>query len=401
MEYDDITPNGGIYNYLAEGEIPSSLLQEKRQARRFQNGSEDSVDALDLADYAKALRGPTTERNSSYPPFTLTSHHHPFSVPTPVSPRSQAFPFSSYPEYPSSPDNNRPFSAQSRDTFNLNPPSLVSGDTSHDTHDSYGSHYPYPTRRPYSLPSFITPVSSVHLPTRGPEAFADIDNPRHNAIQIASPVPDECDEADISRFPAFSRGWYDEPHNPNSRKHSSLPPYSSQFQYDRTSSYNAFSSAASNQARNTLPWGSQLADSNGTPIDDSIKEERTRMLEHEFGQKGKTDVTGKPAVGSVDEKGTLITVGSKKRVVARWAQGILALTTAVTSLYGALVGIVSILLIPLPYFLSTVHKVSDTRPTGFKIASFCSLRIERYYLFLYFLSLRNSTMLLRQAEDVC
>ena len=335
IRYDaDITDNGGTYEYFVQDQISVSMQRGKRQAR---NTSENSVEALDLADYAKTLCGPTTERNDPYLLFTHTSHHHPFAVPTPVH-ATQLRPFREYHEYPPSPANNRPFSAQSRHTFNQTPPSLISGETSHDTHESYGSHYPYSTRRPHYLPPFISPVSAEHHPTRGPEAFAtSLKSPRQSAIHIAPLVSEERDEADISRFPAFSRGWYDEPHKAGLRKHSSLPPYSSEFQYDHTGSY-------TNQARNILPWGSQLADSSGPQLDCAVKEERIRMLEHEFGKKGRPEDTGEPTVGSVDKKGALITIGLKKRVIARWAQGILALATAVSSLYGALVGIVSIFL---------------------------------------------------------
>ena len=402
MKYDaDIADNGGTYDYITQDQIPGSMLREKRQPRRIQNASEDSVEALDLADYAKTLRRPTTERNNPYPPLPYASQHHPFSVPTPTRPGSQPSPFGSFPEYPPSPDNNRPFSARSLDTFNQTPPSLVSGDTSQETYDSYNSQYPYPTRRPYSLPPFITPVSTDHLPTRGPGAFTAISNsPRPNTVHIASPGPDERDEADISRFPAFSRGWYDKPHKSSLQSHSSLPLSSPEFQSGLTGSYNPFPSTASNQARSILPWGSQLADPSSPPVDDAVKEERIRMLEHEFGKKGKPEVTAKPAVGSVDEKGALITVGPKKRVAARWAQGILSLTTAVSSLYGALVGIASTF-VSKYLTLRTVYKVSNTRPTVFKTACFCSIRIERCYLFLCFLSLRTSTMLLSQPWQVC
>lgn len=64
------------------------------------------------------------------------------------------------------------------------------------------------------------------------------------------------------------------------------------------------------------------------------------MLEQEFGKKGKPADSREHVIGSVDEKGVLITVGPKKRVAARWAQGILALATAASSLYGALVSLV-------------------------------------------------------------
>ncbi|KAF8586539.1 hypothetical protein K439DRAFT_943972 [Ramaria rubella] len=330
IAYDrDITENQSIRDYHVQDRIPGSLL---REARRVQDASDSSVEALDLADYARTLRRPTTDYNNRYPPFPHTSHVHPLSVPTPVLANGlrvapQPYSLASLPEYPPSPDNDRPFSAQSRDTFNQAPPSLVSGDTSHDTHDSYGGHYPYPSRRPHSLPPFFASMSAERLPNYG--------SPWSSGVRIASPMHDE--ETDISRFPAFSRGWYDDPYKSNP-KLSSLPPYSSELHYDHSDAFNAFPSTASNQSRNVLPWSSEPSDANGPRIDDAVKEERIRMLEHEFGKKGKAgkEDLGEPVIGSVDEKGVLITVGPKKRAGARWAQGILALATAVSSLYGAL-----------------------------------------------------------------
>jgi hypothetical protein len=123
------------------------------------------------------------------------------------------------------------------------------------------------------------------------------------------------------------------------------------------------------------------------------------MLEHEFGKKERPGDSGEPVVGSVDENGALITVGPKKRVGARWAQGILALATAVSSLYGALVGIVSIYPRVISYVSHPDHKDPDTGPTRFDSARHCSILNECSYLFLCFLSLCDSTVL-RQAEQI-
>ena len=67
-----------------------------------------------------------------------------------------------------------------------------------------------------------------------------------------------------------------------------------------------------------------------------------RMLEREFGKKGAPTDSEAHIIGSVDEKGALITAGPKRRFAARWAQGLLALATAISSLYGALVSFESI-----------------------------------------------------------
>lgn len=312
INYDeDIADNRSIRDYLGQG-----------RNDRAQRRSEDSVEALDLADYARTLRRPTADRHSPYPPFPHTSHVHPLSVPTPVYAGSSP----SYPEYPPSPDTDRPFSALSRDTFANAPPSLVSGATSHDSHDSYN-------RRPYSLPHFFAEIPQG----RGPAIFSPSTSSNALPHRMRSPV---IEEEDISRFPAFSRGWYDDPlKQSNQSRHTSLPAYSSERHFTPSDPYGPFPSAASSHSRNVLPWSSQRSDIDGPSVDDSIKEERMRMLEREFGPKAKgaIDKSDDHVVGSVDEKGALITVGPKKRSTARWAQGILALGAAISSLYGALV----------------------------------------------------------------
>ncbi|KAF8507905.1 hypothetical protein BU17DRAFT_78034 [Hysterangium stoloniferum] len=304
---DDVTYSQGMHNYYSQDQVPGSFLRGSRQ-----EASEDSIEALDLADYAQTLRRPGgVGQDSPYPPFPHTSHP----------------PFGSYPEYPPSPDNLRPFSAQSHDSFNQAPPSLVSGESSYETHETYSSTHPYPNRRPYSLPSFLAPVSGENPQKGKPAIFsAASSSPRLKSPRLASPMLEDPDEVDLSRFPAFSRGWYDEPHKP---KRSSLPPYS------QSSSYGV-PSRTSDSSRNLLPWSSQLTDDNSPPVDDSIKEERIRMLEYEFGKKGDKEVADQPIIGSVDDKGDLITRGPKKRALARWAQAIFALATGASSIYGAL-----------------------------------------------------------------
>lgn len=82
-----------------------------------------------------------------------------------------------------------------------------------------------------------------------------------------------------------------------------------------------------------------------------------RMLEREFGDnpkrpkfkdpkgKGKMDPAflddeGRPIVGTVDEKGNLVTQGPRKRIAIRALQIILALGAAIPALYAALVSLV-------------------------------------------------------------
>jgi len=71
------------------------------------------------------------------------------------------------------------------------------------------------------------------------------------------------------------------------------------------------------------------------PLDPELKEERIRMLEHEFGSNLAGPAKEEP-VGSVDEKGSLITDGPKKRVAIRTIEILLALGIAVSLVYAAL-----------------------------------------------------------------
>jgi hypothetical protein len=66
-----------------------------------------------------------------------------------------------------------------------------------------------------------------------------------------------------------------------------------------------------------------------------MKEERIRMLEHEFRSSAVAPV--EEPVGSVDEKGRLITDGPKKRVAVRVIETVLALGISVSVVYAALV----------------------------------------------------------------
>lgn len=95
----------------------------------------------------------------------------------------------------------------------------------------------------------------------------------------------------------------------------------------------------------TVPWGNGAAD--GPSVDAEVKEERLRMLEREFGGKnvGKAGEEEERMVGSVDSKGRLIMEGPKKRAATRWLQALLSLLAAGSSIYAALVCVLSIQLI--------------------------------------------------------
>lgn len=94
-----------------------------------------------------------------------------------------------------------------------------------------------------------------------------------------------------------------------------------------------------------LPWSGETP-SSGPPVDAEVKEERLRMLQREFGDDkargGRKAGYGaeeiEPAVvGSVNAKGQLVTEGPRKRVAMRLLQGLLALGSGVSSIYGAVV----------------------------------------------------------------
>ena len=77
-------------------------------------------------------------------------------------------------------------------------------------------------------------------------------------------------------------------------------------------------------------------------MDPEIKEERIRMLQREFGAKFKNGLgmggeEGDRVVGSVDENGQLVTQGPKKRSAMRVLQGLLALGSGASAIYGAVV----------------------------------------------------------------
>ncbi|KAF8912093.1 hypothetical protein CPB84DRAFT_1761243 [Gymnopilus junonius] len=197
------------------------------------------------------------------------------------------------------------------------------------------------------------PPSSVH---RGPHVVDPED--------YAPP----SDEIDISHFPKWSRNWYNAkntsprynadtdiynsmpPSHPNSQQKSPFDPgyvhdpYST-FNSDPYSPYDPpppLSSVGHGSSRDLLPWSSDPPEY-GPPLDPMMKEERMRMLEREFGPKAKSkdegkglvDEEGKPFVGTVDEKGNLVTVGPKKRIFVRTLQVLLAAGACIPAIYAA------------------------------------------------------------------
>ncbi|KAH9901543.1 hypothetical protein C8Q73DRAFT_678186 [Cubamyces lactineus] len=309
------------FGFDAYGPLHSQYMNERRR-----EPSDVSVEALDLADYAQTLN-----RNNYH--------------------LSQQPPFHAYDPYPPSPHSSRPLAR----TDSLSPPSLVSASASSSHSHSFSPRSPM--RRPFSLPPPSFPAHTVYSDPSTAHRFQGQHEP-----QIASPES----EIDIAQFPSFARGWYGQE---RSAAHPTLSPTASMnamggveaqkkspfdpaytFEHDPTrdpyssppptypygSSYGSHSRYSRDQGM--VPWGTDPPDSDH-PIDPETKEERMRMLEREFGGKGGVKDESDPTmtVGSVDERGRLITDGPKKRLVVRWLQALLALTAAISSIYAALI----------------------------------------------------------------
>ena len=289
--------------------------------RRRREPSDVSVEALDLADYARTLhaRQGTTDR---YPPFPFHESNTPSSPPHRLA----------------SPDSFPPLSLVSRGATR----SSQSHAHSSTSRTSRASH------RPFSLPPppvrpILHPDHSLNRP-RGPHS---------------PPLSEAEPEIDVSQFPAWSRRWYDSNNTKNPspymedcppflRPHLDNPHRHSPFDRDYPTYSNALSSSGHSFPSHTLPLSTpDLAPwTSGSPdhpsrLDPEIKEERIRMLQREFGTKGGAHSTNgaeeERIIGSVDAKGKLITEGPKKRVATRVLQLSLALAAAVPSIYAAVV----------------------------------------------------------------
>ncbi|KAJ6623459.1 hypothetical protein B0H10DRAFT_2009820 [Mycena sp. CBHHK59/15] len=268
--------------------------------------------------------------------------------------------------YPPSPPLHRPLAAR--------PPSVVSRMEafSSNTH-SHSSRGRNPPRRPYSLPPpTVQSHSSRHSRISSPHS-ANHDHPfLHNPGLFPKQGPHSSKlDIDTAHFPAWSRNWYNNkpkaapssppdiyttlppssynsnkrtPFDPgNTLRHDSFPRSSDVYDpYGHPSSSLGFDSS-----RDLLPWSSDPPDY-GPTIDASLKEERMRMLEREFGPNAKAkrpagnggdflDENGRPLVGTVDPKGQLVTKGPRKRTALRVTQILLSLAAAIPSIYAALI----------------------------------------------------------------
>ncbi|KAJ6502401.1 hypothetical protein C8R45DRAFT_1209962 [Mycena sanguinolenta] len=315
----DYQPDYG-YDYPDYGAVPRG----RREA------SDVSVEALDLADYAMTLR--------AHQAGPYQGHYGQDMV------------------YPPSPPANRPLAR---------PPSVVSRmDTlSSNTHST-----PRRTpRRPFSLPPPSTQSHSSR--TSHPRSAQSHNRPYLNNSPRFQQQPGRIDpEIDITSFPSWSRDWYKPRPSPasppdiytalppsswNSKRNSPFDPSNvlrpESFAPSSEAHYDPYMSMGHDSSRDLLPWSSEPPEY-GPGIDDSLKEERMRMLEREFGPNAKSsglptttdngeflDENGQPLIGTVNAKGNLVTKGPKKRTTLRVAQVLLSMAASIPAIYAALV----------------------------------------------------------------
>ena len=273
------------------------------------DASDPSIDAMDLADYTRALNLRTYPSDPTYDDY---------SIPPP------------------------PASISVASHASLNPPSLVSsrGTLTSLSHNTTPLRHTYYRAFPPTIRGSSLTQPSVYVP---PDSGLYSPHTSHHPLDAASSrgdVPNS--EIDISQFPAWSRGWYAKegkslrtgPQSEASRAPFFDPSYhASGLAWNQFDPYAATNSSCS---REFVPWSSNDAPNYDMPLDPELKEERIRMLEHEFRSGTETAKEEEP-VGSVDQRGRLITDGPKKRVATRVIQTVLALVTAISMIYAALV----------------------------------------------------------------
>jgi len=312
------------------GNIYSALTSQSRR-----EPSDPSVEALDLADYARTLPSRPYNHDDNYNidnPYPSVADYH-----------SSRFSLSTPP--PASTPSNR------ADTLQSAVPSLVSAGPSSQSHAS--SSYPRtPSRRPFSLPAQASihwnshNLQNTHLYSPSP---VHTDSQRFFPHSLPPPATlDEIPpEVDIASFPRWSRKWYEGEKTTASTSvlsYTSPPP---QYNYNTNSMFSpqGHTSSIAGSYRPLLPWSAQ-DEFHGSEITAEMKEERLRMLESEFGPKAiaayMKERDEDVPVGSVDRKGNIVSAGPKKRALMRWVQGVLAIGATIASLYSALVRLVSL-----------------------------------------------------------
>src|SRR6266702_1657637 len=296
--------------------VPSLRYLGGQQHQRHEV-SDPSIEAFDLADYARTL------------------NRHPYDHP--------------YDDYLSSPPPppTRSFSLASRTSSQ--PPSLVSSRGTPTSHS-----HSTPPRRDIdhrlftpSIPVQSPALTSVYnlsggvpysyeLPRRPPNAGSSHDVTSTSGI-------------DITHFPSWSHGWYakEKKWSPIGQLHE--PSRASFFDpahptvRQTGNRYDAYAGTSSLSSRDFVPWSDSDTPDYESPLDPGLKQERIRMLEHEFGSTAADPVKQEP-IGSVNEKGRLITDGPRKRTVIRAIEVSLALGIAAAVIYAALVRCYDLLL---------------------------------------------------------
>ncbi|KAF9558013.1 hypothetical protein CPC08DRAFT_709944, partial [Agrocybe pediades] len=319
---------------------PSSRRQQRREA------SEVSVEALDLADYARTLRARQAE--DPYPPF-------------PSQVRRDEYPPSSFLPVPVA-------SQASRDSASrLTPPSLVSRGPTLSSHASSSTpSRGRRSRRTFSVP--VTPLPSAHASSS--RVHFDPTSSNRGPYIVEPGISSQ--ELDISHFPKWSRNWYNantsqdrfnrgdldehDVYTPipsshlNGNPKSMFDPGYIPGPYDKYNSYDPASpplSSLVHGSRDVLPWSNDPPEYGQPQLDPLQKEERMRMLEREFGpkaMKGKAkddgkllvDENGNPLIGTLDDRGRLVTAGPKRRVAFRVLQILLSIGASIPILYAAI-----------------------------------------------------------------
>ena len=288
--------------------VPSLRFLGGHQHQRHEV-SDPSVEAFDLADYARTL------------------NRNPYDHPYPND------------DYLSSPPPTRSFSLATHTSSQ--PPSLVSSRGTPTSHPHSTPSHRNIDHRPFtpSIPIQSPALTSVYNFSGGVPYSHEPLSPLNAGSSHDVTLPSEID---ITHFPSWSHGWYakekkwspiGQVHEP-SRASFFDPAYPTAAKTGNK--YDVHAAASSLSSRNYVPWSDSDTPDYDSPLDAELKQERVRMLEHEFGSTAPGPVKQEP-IGSVNEKGRLITDGPRKRTAIRAMEVFLALGIAATLIYAALV----------------------------------------------------------------
>ncbi|KAF8203028.1 hypothetical protein BJ912DRAFT_1037562 [Pholiota molesta] len=320
------------YGRQAQQDLRSRETSPPRQSRR--EASDVSVEALDLADYARTLR--IRQAEDPYPPFPSEIRQQipnaPSSFPSliPGAVSSDTYPWQHHLWFLAD-----PLFPQIRHTVHIHMRLAHYGDHSHFLPHLYLDLTPLHL----SLISMEVLVSIILIRTsphprwsrnwyNGQNPSANLGNPGPELdADIYTPLPPSHFQSARTRKSIFDPGYVQDSYNPYEFPQPPLP-------------------SATHSSREMLPWSNDHVEY-GPTLDPVLKEERMRMLEREFGDKAKNngknsrnalvDEDGKPLIGTIDEKGHLVTVGPIRRVVLRALQVMLAAAACIPAIYAALV----------------------------------------------------------------